>query len=69
MQIWAEVIKTGAYPPEISGKIMLGLSDLPNKQDLLFEMQNIMAEQKQQQQAMMQAQMEAAAQGQTVSPA
>ena len=69
MQIWAEVIKTGAYPPEISGKIMLGLSDLPNKQDLLFEMQNIMAEQKQQQQAMMQAQMEAAAQGQPVSPA
>ena len=60
MQIWSEVIKTGAYPPEISGKIMLNLSDLPNKQDLIFEMENRMAEQQAQQKALMEAQIAAA---------
>jgi hypothetical protein len=62
MQIFAEVLKTGTLPAEIAGKIMLGLSDLPNKQDLLLEMQNIMQEQQQQAQAMQQAQMQAMAQ-------
>jgi hypothetical protein len=47
---------------------MLGLSDLPNKQDLLLEMQNIMQEQQQQAQALQQAQIQAMAQGE-VSPA
>jgi hypothetical protein len=72
MQIFAEVLKTGTLPAEIAGKIMLGLSDLPNKQDLLLEMQNIMAEQQQMQAAVAQAQMQAAAGGgmeQGVSPA
>jgi hypothetical protein len=68
MQIFAEVLKTGTLPAEIAGKIMLGLSDLPNKQDLLLEMQNIMQEQQQQAQALQQAQIQAMAQGE-VSPA
>jgi hypothetical protein len=55
-------------PAEIAGKIMLGLSDLPNIQDLLLEMQNIMQEQQQQAQALQQAQIQAMAQGE-VSPA
>lgn len=62
MQIFAEVLKTGTLPAEIAGKIMLGLSDLPNKQDLLLEMQNIMAEQQQAQAQMQQAQIQAMAQ-------
>lgn len=65
MQIFAEVLKTGTLPAEIAGKIMLGLSDIPNKEDLLFEMQGIMEEQKQAQAAMAQAQMLSAAQGQS----
>jgi hypothetical protein len=66
MQIFAEVLKTGTLPPEIAGKIMLGLSDLPNKQDLLLEMQNIMGEQQQAQAALAQAQMAGASE---LSPA
>ena len=54
MQIFAEVLKTGTLPPEITGKILLGLSDLPNKEDLLLEMQNILADQQAQAQAQMQ---------------
>jgi hypothetical protein len=70
MQIFAEVLKTGTLPAEIAGKIMLGLSDLPNKQDLLFEMENIVAEQQQTQAALAQAQMQAASAGQSgTSPA
>lgn len=57
MQIFSEVLKAGVLPPEISGKIMLELSDLPNKQDLLMQMQDIMANQQAQAQAMAQAQM------------
>jgi hypothetical protein len=57
MQIFAEVLKTGTLPAEIAGKIMLGLSDLPNKEDLLLEMENKMSEQQQLQNAMMQSQM------------
>lgn len=54
MQIFAEVLKTGTLPPEISGKIMLELSDLPNKQDLIMQLQN--TQQIQAQMAQMQAQ-------------
>lgn len=68
MQIFAEVLKTGTLPAEIAGKIMLGLSDLPNKQDLLMEMEGIMQKQQQQALAMQQAEMSAMAQG-NVSPA
>ena len=68
MQIFAEVLKTGTLPPEISGKIMLELSDLPNKQDLIMQMQDVQSQQREL--AAMQAQAEmAAATGQNVSPA
>jgi hypothetical protein len=70
MQIFAEVLKTGTLPAEISGKIMLELSDLPNKQDLIMQMQEIQAQQAQL--AAMQAQAQlAAATGapQQISPA
>jgi hypothetical protein len=67
MQIFAEVLKTGTLPAEIAGKIMLELSDLPNKQDLIMQMQDIQAQQ--QQIAAMQAQAELAAAQPQVSPA
>lgn len=69
MQIFSEVLKTGTLPPEIAGKIMLELSDLPNKQDLIMQMQGIQEDQRQMAAMQMQAQMEAAAAGQNVSPA
>jgi hypothetical protein len=69
MQIFSEVLKTGTLPPEIAGKIMLELSDLPDKQDLLMQMQGIQEQQRQMAAMQMQAQMEAAAAGQNVSPA
>lgn len=59
MQIFAEVLKTGTLPPEISGKIMLELSDLPNKQDLIMQMQDVQGQQREL--AAMQAQAEMAA--------
>lgn len=68
MQIFAEVLKTGTLPAEIAGKIMLELSDLPNKQDLIMQMQGIQQQQQQIAAMQAQAQMEAAANGQ-VSPA
>jgi hypothetical protein len=67
MQIFAEVLKTGTLPAEIAGKIMLELSDLPNKQDLIMQMQDIQGQQ--QQIAAMQAQAEMAAAQQQGSPA
>ena len=67
MQIFAEVLKTGTLPAEIAGKIMLELSDLPNKQDLVMQMQGI--QQQQQKIANMQAQAELAAAQQQLSPA
>jgi hypothetical protein len=48
---------------------MLELSDLPDKQDLLMQMQGIQEQQRQMAAMQMQAQMEAAAAGQNVSPA
>jgi hypothetical protein len=66
MQIFSEVLKTGTLPPEISGKIMLELSDLPNKQDLIMQMQGIQDQQRQMAEMQAQAQMAAA---QQVSPA
>lgn len=68
MQIFAEVLKTGTLPAEIAGKIMLELSDLPNKQDLIMQMQGIQQQQQQIAAMQAQAQMVSAANGQ-VSPA
>ena len=68
MQIFSEVLKTGTLPAEIAGKIMLELSDLPNKQDLVMQMQDIQAQQQQMAQMQAEAQLAAAAQ-QGMSPA
>lgn len=67
MQIFAEVLKTGTLPAEIAGKIMLELSDLPDKQDLIMQLQDIQGQQQQIAAMQAQAQMTAAEQG--VSPA
>jgi hypothetical protein len=63
MQIFSEVLKTGTLPPEIAGKIMLELSDLPDKQDLIMQMQGIQQQQQQIAAMQAQAQLEAAANG------
>lgn len=52
LQIFSEVFKTGVIPAEIAGEIMLLLSDLPNRQDILMRLQNVYQQQAMQQQAM-----------------
>jgi hypothetical protein len=52
LQIFSEVFKTGVIPAEIAGEIMLLLSDLPNRQEILMRLQNIYQQQSLQQQAM-----------------
>lgn len=58
LQIFSEVFKTGVIPAEIAGEIMLLLSDLPNRQEILMRLQGIYQQQAQQQQAMATAAME-----------
>lgn len=55
LQIFSEVFKTGVIPAEIAGEIMLLLSDLPNRQDILMRLQNVYQQQAMQQQAMAEA--------------
>ena len=57
LQIFSEVFKSGVIPAEIAGEIMLLLSDLPNRQDILMRLQNVYQQQAQQQAAMAQAAM------------
>ncbi len=45
MTTFAEVAKTGVIPPEIVGEIMVELSDLPNKRDILYRMQKMFSAQ------------------------
>ena len=63
LQIFSEVFKSGVIPAEIAGEIMILLSDLPNRQDILMRLQNVYQQQAMQQQAMAQASMDPAAQG------
>lgn len=58
LQIFSEVFKSGVIPAEIAGEIMLLLSDLPNRQEILSKLQNAYQQQAMQQQAMAQAAME-----------
>jgi hypothetical protein len=55
LQIFSEVFKTGVIPAEIAGEIMLLLSDLPNRQDILMRLQNVYQQQAMQQQAMVES--------------
>ena len=50
-------------PAEIAGEIMILLSDLPNRQDILMRLQNVYQQQAMQQQALAQAVSDPAAQG------
>lgn len=40
LTIFAEVLKSNVIPAPIAGKMMLMLSDMPNKQDLILELEN-----------------------------
>lgn len=40
LTIFAEVLKSNVIPAPIAGKMMLLLSDMPNKQDLILELEN-----------------------------
>jgi hypothetical protein len=53
LQIFSEVFKSGVIPAEIAGEIMLLLSDLPNRQDILMRLQNVYQQQAMQQQQAM----------------
>ncbi len=45
MMLFSEITKTGAFPPQIAGKIMLMLSDIPEKQELIAELEQFMTAQ------------------------
>ena len=47
LSIFSEVLKSGVIPPPVAAKLLLALSDIPNKQDLLFELENFYKEQAQ----------------------
>lgn len=47
LTIFAEVLKSNVIPAPIAGKMMLLLSDMPNKQDLILELENFYAAQQQ----------------------
>jgi hypothetical protein len=47
LQIFSEVLKSGVIPAPIAGKMMLMLADVPNRQDLLRELEGFYAQQQQ----------------------
>ena len=40
LQMFSEVMKTGVIPPQVAGKLMLMLADIPNREDLILEVEN-----------------------------
>ena len=64
LQIFSEVLKSGVIPPQIAAKMMLMLSDMPHKEDLLFELENYYKQQEQMAQQQAQAEMAAVQQAQ-----
>ncbi len=68
MMIFGEVLKTQMLPPEIAGEIIVELSDLPNKQDILYRMQKMFEVQRQAAQAAQLAQQNSLASGGTAGP-
>jgi hypothetical protein len=55
MQTFSDIAKSGVFPPLLVAELMLQLSDIPNKQDLLLKFQQYIGMQQQQEQAMQQA--------------
>lgn len=55
MQVFSEVAKTGVLPPEIVGRVLIEMSDMPNKQDILFQLEGLLNQQKQMMAAQAQA--------------
>ena len=47
LTIFAEILKSNVIPAPIAGKMMLMLSDMPEKQNLILELENFYAEQAQ----------------------
>lgn len=45
LTIFSEVLKSGVIPPPIAAKMMVMLSDMPNKEDIIFELENFYREQ------------------------
>lgn len=45
LMIFSEVLKSGVIPPPVAAKLMLTLSDAPNKEDLIMELENFYKEQ------------------------
>jgi hypothetical protein len=43
MKIFSEVLKSGVLPPQIAGKVILMLSDLPGKEDIIYELEQTYA--------------------------
>ena len=66
LQMFSEVFKTGVMPPQVAAKIMLMLADIPNREDLIMEVENFY---KGQQQPAQEAQADAAAGTQEQPPA
>lgn len=58
MQIWSEIGKTGALPPLFIGKVMLELSDLPDKAQRVYELEQLVGEQQAKEQAQAKAEMD-----------
>ena len=56
LTIFAEVLKSNVIPGPIAGKMMLMLSDMPEKQNLILELENFYQMQQEQAQAQAQAQ-------------
>lgn len=40
LTIFSEILKSNVIPPPIAGKMMIMLSDMPNKEDLILEIEN-----------------------------
>ena len=40
LTIFSEILKSNVIPPPIAGKMMIMLSDMPNKEDLILELEN-----------------------------
>ncbi len=51
LTIFAEVLKSNVIPAPVAAKMMLSLSDMPNKEDLILELENFYQAQAQQAQA------------------
>lgn len=54
LMIFSEVLKSGVFPAPVAAKLLLNLSDIPNKEDMIREVESFYQEQQMQAQAAMQ---------------